>query len=212
MNGYFDEIKKRNITRLCHFTKSSNLPFILGDGEFERNGILSSQYIRGSKYLEELDNQRMDNHFDYVCCSVQRPNTRYFKQRRRQEMGNLFNQWAVLYIDPTIIDDTTLFSPVNAATARGANLQSGLMAFQGLFANPISYLRYGHKNYTSRPMGLPANYPTDIQAEVLIKDRIPKNKIIGVAFPSDTYQVEKQRLSFCLGDNLAINIERLREE
>ena len=38
---------------------------------------------------------------------------------------------------------------------------------------------------------------TDEQAEVLIKDRVPKEKIIGVAFPKETYDVEKLRLSFC---------------
>jgi len=213
MDEYFNELKRRNITRLCHFTKSSNLPFILGDGEFEKNGILSSQYIKKSNYLEELDKQRMDNHLDYVCCSIQRINSKYFKRRREQEKGDLFNQWAVLYIDPKIINDTTLFSPVNAATARGANLHGGVDAFRNLFGNPISYVRYGRQNYMDRATNLPDNFTTDVKAEVLIKDRIPKNCIIGVAFPDDTYQVEKQRLSFCLGNgNLGINIERLEDE
>lgn len=212
MNEYLNELKNRNITRLCHFTKSSNLPFILGDGEFEKNGILSTQYIRESNYLEELDKQRMDNHLSYVCCSVQRINSKYFKRRQEQERGDLFNQWAVLYIDPKIIDDTTLFSPVNAATARGANLHHGIDAFRGLFGNPIFYSRYGHQNSMNRDTSLPDNFTTDVQAEVLIKDQIPKNCIIGVAFPSKTYRVERQRLAFCLGDsNLNINIERFED-
>ena len=92
-------------------------------------------------------------------------------------------------------------------------LHGGVDAFRNLFGNPISYVRYGRQNYMDRATNLPDNFTTDVQAEVLIKDRIPKNCIIGVAFPDDTYQVEKQRLSFCLGNgNLGINIERLEDE
>ncbi len=44
------------------------------------------------------------------------------------------------------------FSPVNAATARGAkaNLHGGVDAFRNLFGNPISYVRYGRQNYMDR--------------------------------------------------------------
>ncbi|WP_373842010.1 DarT ssDNA thymidine ADP-ribosyltransferase family protein [Limosilactobacillus sp.] len=210
MNGYLNEIRKRHITRLCHFTKSSNLPFILGDGRFERNGILSTAQIRQSSYLEELDKKRLDGHLDYVCCSVQHPNDRYFKSRQWQERSDLFNQWAVLYIDPSVIGDTSLFSPVNAATARGANIHGGLSAFQALFASPVHYLRRGHDNIEERDPSLPNNYPTDPQAEVMIKDKIPVEQIIGVAFPARTFEVEKQRLEFCL-DDININIEKLED-
>lgn len=83
MNEFEIEIQNRNITRLCHFTKSSNLPFILGDGRFEKNGILSTDYIRKSNYLEELDKNRFDGCTDCVCCSIQRPNSKYMYVRKK---------------------------------------------------------------------------------------------------------------------------------
>ncbi|MCC4383178.1 DUF4433 domain-containing protein [Limosilactobacillus reuteri] len=199
MNEYQEEIQERGITRLCHFTKSSNLPFILGDGQAERNGILSTNYIQQSSYLEQLDKKRLDGHLDYVCCSVQQVNERYFYIRQQAAHEDLFHQWAIIYISPSIINGTTNFSPVNAATARGANIKSGISAFRGIFADPITYYRGIQICRKIREPNLPANLPTDSQAEVLIKEKVPKDKIIGVAFPEETYKVEKQRLSFCLG-------------
>lgn len=199
MNEYQNEIQRRGITRLCHFTKSSNLPFILGNGQVENNGIISTKYIEKKSYLEQLDKKRLDNHLDYVCCSVQQVNKYYFERRQQAAQEDIFNQWAVLYVSPAVIDDTTLFSPVNAATARGANIKPGIDAFQGLFADPITYIRRRQVYQENRPYNLPLNLPTNNQAEVLIKDQIPKDKIIGVAFPEDTYEMEKQRLKFCIG-------------
>lgn len=211
MNKFQDEIQRRGITRLCHFTKSSNLPFILGDGKFEKNGILSTDYIRQSDYLEELDKQRLDGHTNYVSCSIQRPNSKYMRFREEHSKDDLFNQWVVLCIDPSVIDDTSLFSPVNAATASGKNVKSGFGAFENMFADPISFVRYNKLQEEDRASDLPLNLTTDSQAEVLIKDRIPKDKITDIVFPADTYEVEKLRLSFCIGDlkDLGINIKRM---
>lgn len=207
MNEFEIEIKKRNITRLCHFTKSSNLPFILGDGKFEKNGILSTDYIKKSDYLEELDKKRLDGCTDYVCCSIQRPNSKYMYIRKKASEDDLFHQWAILYIDPSVIISKCKFSLVNAATARGKNIKSEVSAFREMFADPIVYMKNGEIKKKNRPSDIPLNFTTDEQAEVLIKDRVPKEKIIGVAFPKETYDVEKLRLSFCI-KNLDIPILR----
>lgn len=207
MNEFETEIRNRHITRLCHFTKSSNLPFILGDGRFEKNGILSTDYIRKSNYLEELDKKRFDGCTDCVCCSIQRPNSKYMYIRKKESKNDLFHQWAILYIDPSVITSESKFSPVNAATACGENIESEISAFRGMFANPIVYKKNGTNQQKSRPNNMPLNFTTDEQAEVLIKDRIPKEKIIGVAFPKETYDVEKLRLSFCI-KNLDIPVLR----
>ncbi len=208
MNDFEAEIQRRGITHLCHFTKSSNLPFILGDGKFERNGILSTDYIRQSDYLEELDKNRLDGHTDYVCCSVQKPNSKYMDRREIESEDDLFHQWVVLYIDPSVIDETSLFSPVNAATARGRNLASGIDAFKNMFADEFEYLRKSSIHSETRDPNSPLNLTTNNQAEVLIKDKIPKDKIIGLAFPENNYEVEKLRLSFCIKD-LKIPITRM---
>ena len=65
---------KKGITRLCHFTKSSNLPYILGTGDEEANGIISNKAIRDSecKFLKLNDIHRYDNRPELICLYIQK--------------------------------------------------------------------------------------------------------------------------------------------
>lgn len=196
MTPYQEIIKQRKISRLCHFTKSSNLPFILGDGVFESNGILSTESVKKTKYLEILDTRRFDHKENYVCCSVQHINMAYFNRRKQKNSNDLFHEWAVLFIDPTIIDDTSLFSPVNAATGSGRYISDGPEAFNKIFEDELTWNSSAGKKHLVRPATKPANLPTNDQAEVLIKDKVPIEKIIGIGFFAPTYDVEVKRMSF----------------
>ena len=73
---------KKGITRLCHFTKSSNLPYILGTGDEEANGIISNKAIRDSecKFLKLNDIHRYDNRPELICLSVEYPNFFFFEK------------------------------------------------------------------------------------------------------------------------------------
>lgn len=207
MSGYDEIIQKRDIKRLCHFTKSSNLPFILGDGKFEKNGILSTRQVKTSPILNAMDDKRYDNKLDYVCCSVQHLNPWYFGLRKKENGNDIFHEWALLYIDPSVIDDTTLFCPVNAATRRGAYIKQGEDAFRSLFNQEVKYTKSGNETQVRyRKSGLPVNYSTDEQAEVLIKDKIPIEKIIGVAFPTKTFEAESKRMQFWYNGNIVPTI------
>ncbi|PNZ95665.1 hypothetical protein CD153_13355 [Staphylococcus carnosus] len=66
------------MTRLCHFTKSKNLPFILGEGVDSDNGILANNFISDTSFLNKTDENRFDNHEDFICTSIQYPNCYYF--------------------------------------------------------------------------------------------------------------------------------------
>ncbi|MEY8737054.1 DarT ssDNA thymidine ADP-ribosyltransferase family protein [Lactobacillus sp. AN1001] len=192
MDQYQEIIRKRNITRLCHFTQSKNLIYILGDGSFEGNGLISNKDVRQEKILEVQDKNRHDGHPDYVCCSVQRVNRKLLMYRKKAGGGKLFNDWAVIYIDPSVISDTSLFCPVNAATGSGKYVARGSEAFESLFADEL--LIKG--NTIKREPGTPANITTDVQAEVLIKDKIPREYIQAIGFPAENLTAEKQRLTY----------------
>lgn len=191
-------IKERNISRLCHFTKSRNLPFMLGNGEDSENGILANDFILDKSFLEKTDKQRLDGHEDYICTSVQYPNSTYFNVAKKRMMEDLFNEWAVLLINPAVIDDKSKFCPVNAATAGGRLIKNGPASMQELFDFEVR-----GKHLRRRTLLLPENVPTDIQAEILIHKKIDKCYITGIIFPSRRMaERETLRLDLC-GVNLS---------
>ena len=169
---------KKGITRLCHFTKSSNLPYILGTGDEEANGIISNKAIRDSecKFLKLNDIHRYDNRPELICLSVEYPNFFFFEKSIEKEKESLLNDWVVLLISPSIINEETYFCPVNAAKNRGAHIGKGSQKFMELFNTEVLGL--------NRSVSMLPNIPTNNQAEVLSPDMIPKDKIIGLVFSS----------------------------
>lgn len=215
MNPYQQIVQQRNINYLVHFTKSSNLPFILGDEQLQStpNGIVSDELL--PQEIERNDKQRNDQHIEYVCCSVEFPNLLFQYSQKIKQLDELFDEWAFIYIDPSIIDNTTLFSPINAATGNGINLDSGPDAFENIFGQKIDYYKkYGQgmrSREVVRPEGLPNNYASSIQAEVMIKDKIPKEYIREIRFPSNTFDYEQSRLKLCHVDLSNIRVSSFNE-
>lgn len=166
------EIDKRGITRLCHFTKANKLIHILRN----ESGIVANSYLDDQlDLLEKNDKNRYDGREDYVCCSIEYPNTWYLK--RIKDNDPIFKEWVVLLINPRLIlDETTLFCHRNAAANHGAYIKSGEVGFRGMFNNPV----YG-KTTIYRTDKMLACCPTDGQAEVLIHKNIPRSDILGVA-------------------------------
>lgn len=205
MSDYQKLITERKITRLCHFTKTNNLPFILGNGEYSSNGIVANNYISDKSYLEKIDEHRLDNHEDYICTSVQLPNIFYFSKANERNIKNVFNEWVIIMISPEVISDSTKFCPVNAAKKSGKYIESGVAAFSKLFGNLTP--EQSKKSY-ERSSSHPENVPTDIQAEVLIYKEIEVDYITDIIFSTkEAAALEKIRLELC-GINLNnINIK-----
>lgn len=190
---YEDVINTRKITRLCHFTKSKNLPFILGDGIDSNDGILANNFIEDTSFLDKTDVNRYDKHEDFICTSIQYPNCYYFSTVLKRNVKEIFNDWVILFIDPSVIDESTKFCPVNAATKGGRLIKQGSEAFEGMFAHEVM-----GKQVFYRPTAYQDNVPTNIQGEVLIYKEIPKEHIMGLAFPTDEIaENECLRLELC---------------
>lgn len=174
-------IEERNITRLCHFTKSKNLPQIL----MNERGILASEFI-DKDIFDPNDRYRYDGKTEYVNCSIQFPNVYYFNKIHEKDIQ--FKEWIILFIDPYMIkEENTCFCKVNAATGNGKYIKKGIEAFKELFEDQVF-------KYT-RTINMPENVPTNLQAEVLIHKRIPVEAIQAIVVPNEEQaKREKARL------------------
>lgn len=173
------EAEHRGITRLCHFTPSRNLVHIMG-GEF---GILATQRLTEHErnVFTPNDLLRLDQHRDYICCSIEYPNAWYFNRARHA--NRLFQDWVVLLIAPYHLwTPGTKFAPRNAAAAYGRYISEGEAAFLALFAAEVEGSRGGIFSRTANQLTC---CPTDEQAEVLVKDRIPVDDLLGIAVPTE---------------------------
>ncbi len=187
MNLIRQECASRGITRICHFTQSRNLAHIFDDPL----GLCSTRTLQEYDLPHNpTDTGRFDGRDDLICCSIEYPNTYYFATVR--ERDPLFKDWVVLMIELRYLwHPETCFCPCNAARSCGAYIQGGIDGFRSLYA-PVSP---GFPAYTRSTRHLPAA-PTDIQAEVLLKDPIPLDSITGIAVHTEGQaQREMCRLS-----------------
>ena len=165
----FDNLKVRGVSRLCHFTKFQSLTHIISSS----NGILASGSIR-SDTKNVIDAERYDGELDHVCCSVEYPNSWFLQNAERNNADQVFRDFLALYIDLDILNHRELkFCPCNASTDRGRYITDDVNA---LFLNPVQCKRLFY-----RDPNMLSCCPTDGQAEILIKENIPRKHIIGIA-------------------------------
>lgn len=178
------ECNKRKISRLCHFTQSRNLSHIF-DNPY--NGLLSTRTLRQNKIpYNPSDPSRYDGRDDLICCSIEYPNVYYFDIARQRD--KLFRDWVILLIKPCYLwHQDTFFCPINAARFNGKYIKNGYEGFCSLFSD-----RSPGNNYQRHQTHLSAS-PTDIQAEVLIKDPIPLDNITGIVVQSEE-QAKKEMI------------------
>lgn len=181
MSDYMEFLKERQITRLCHFVRTNKLLHILNS----EKGIEASAFIE-EEIFQANDKQRLDGKTDYVNCSVQYPNTFYLD--RIKDKDPVFTDWAIIFIDPKIIEqENTLFCQINAATNKGNYIKKGFEEFKRLFSYQ---LQIGH-NIKRTPTML-SNAATDLQAEVLLYKNIPRKYITGIALKTEKIAREKK--------------------
>ncbi|HDU8551907.1 MAG: DarT ssDNA thymidine ADP-ribosyltransferase family protein [Morganella morganii] len=165
-------VEQRNITRLFHFTHVDNLSSILVNGLMSR-----SELDKAASEYDYNDEDRIDGHLDAICVSISFPNSKMFYKYRRLKPGN----WAILEITPSVLwDKNCAFYPTNAASNNvrfnDPDLMKGSEAFADLFLDNIFGIQ--------RDEGLLAEYPTDVQAEVLVFESIPPQCIVNTFHPN----------------------------
>lgn len=179
------EIENRGIEYLIHFTPTINLLSI-----FEQEKILSRALLEKNEiddtlldFVEFLDEIRYDDK-NYINLSISFPNYFLFTKFRERTQDKPFINWCILKINSKYIyKKDTLFSVTNAASSLAKNtykITGDIQKFNKLFENGLP-LKFGITNRNN----LPQKYPTDVQAEVLVKNEISISDILQVCFKDE---------------------------
>jgi hypothetical protein len=168
------DIEQRGISSLIHFTPTINLISILEEGKLLSRQLLENADIEQTDildFIEFTDSIRYDDK-NYINLSISFPNYFLFRRfmERTQDLPHI--NWCVLKIDPKYIySSETLFAVTNAASSV-AKYQFGITGdfdkFQELFGDNLNL----KVRIISRG-SLDKKYPTDVQAEVLVRNEIP---------------------------------------
>lgn len=176
------EISRRGIEYLIHFTPTINLYSILEQEKLMSRRVLENLDIDQFDildYVQFTDNVRYDDK-SFINVSISAPNTFLFSKFQDRTKNDITINWCILKIDPKhIYEKDTKFAVTNAASnaAKSIGVTGDIEKFKMLFANNIN-IPFGVRG------NIKANFPTNIQAEVLVKDAIPIESIIEVCFDS----------------------------
>jgi len=184
-----NEIRKRDIECLVHFTPTINLFSILENKELMSRARLESLDIEKFDildYVQFTDDERYDDK-NYINLSLSGPNTFLFSRFRQKTKDDFTINWCVLKIDPKhIYDNETLFSVTNAASAAAKKqfrISNDFEKFMMLFKEQLIINTYRGARTITRN-NIQPKYPTDVQAEILVKETIPSESILAVCFES----------------------------
>jgi len=185
-----NEITRRGIEYLIHFTPTINLFGILENQELMSRAKLKSLDIEQFDildYVQFIDKVRYDDK-NYINLSLSSPNTFLFSKFRQRTKDDFTITWCILKIDPKhIYDENSLFAVTNAASnaaKRQYGISGDLEKFRMLFKDKL-YINTSNGVRTLKRNGVHPKYPTDIQAEILVRDTIPSESIIEVSFESE---------------------------
>lgn len=165
-------IKERNINSLYHFTEfPNNLKNIL------RNGLMSIDMLREKNiaYLES-DYDRKDGYTNYISTSISFPNDKMLHRKK-----NSNNKYVILELDPKLLYEKDCnYSRGNAAKNKGSEVKrlDQCEELEKIFERD------------NKTKDLPSCYPTDVQSEILVKEKIEINYILRVYFQSQYYSKE----------------------
>jgi|SRR5690554_175666 len=184
------EITDRGIEHLVHFTPTINLLSIFEQGKLLSRALLEQFDIDQTDifdYIEFTDEIRFDDK-SFINLSIQHPNSFLFNRFRQKTANEHHIYWCVLKIDKKYIYQAdTLFSVTNAANShnkRNIRVTGDIAKFRMMFANSLQVVTsYNARTITRN--NLKANYPTDEQAEVLVKNEIAISDILQVCFKDE---------------------------
>ncbi len=184
------EISDREIDYLIHFTPTINLLSIFEQGKLLSRALLEKFDIDQTDifdYIEFTDNIRFDDK-SYINLSVQHPNSFLFNRFRDKTKNEIHINWCVLKIDKKYIyQKETLFSVTNAANShnkRIVGVTGDISKFKMMFTNTLQIVTSYNSRTISRN-GLKTKYPTDEQAEILVKNEILITDILQVCFKDE---------------------------
>jgi hypothetical protein len=161
-------------------------------------------------YIQFTDDIRYDDK-NYINLSLSGPNTFLFSKFKEKTKNDPTITWCILKINPKhIYDYDTLFSVTNAAS-NAAKRQFGISGdidkFKQLFSPELDINTFSGGRRLVRGH-IKDKFPTDVQAEILVKDSIPVDSIINICFENiNDLAMTKAALSEFDTDNFIVEPE-----
>ncbi len=163
-------LKNRNITKLIHFTDIRNMPSIL------EHGILPPKRLKEDGIEPHSnDPNRFDNQLEGISVSVMKRNQHVLKKFHNRDP----RQWVEIEINPDVaVTKNCLFYQTNASNGKYKDVKEEYLrsskAFASMFDDHVitkgkTYKRDNKKSFE----------PTDEQAEIIVRWKIPKRKILS---------------------------------
>ena len=163
-------LKNRNITKLIHFTDIRNMPSIL------EHGILPPKRLKEDGIEPHSnDPNRFDDQLEGISVSVMKRNQHVLKKFHNRDP----RQWVEIEINPDVaVTKNCLFYQTNASNGKYKDVKEEYLrsskAFASMFDDHVitkgkTYKRDNKKSFE----------PTDEQAEIIVRWKIPKRKILS---------------------------------
>jgi len=180
-----EEVKKRKIKHIFHFTKISNLINILEYGLLPRATLDES-----SLEYQANDEVRSDFCLNASCLSVSFPNYKVFYSYR---MSDKAQEWVVLAFDPRVLwEKDCAFCYRNAASSEITCIplehRKKPESFVGLFED---FPQYPKRSV----LEINDSYPTNPQAEILVFEKIEMSYLQGLLFETPISMQTAQKKS-----------------
>jgi hypothetical protein len=182
-NARVSEIQRicieQKIETLVHFTRSQNLSSILQRGLLGRSVLEDQSYDIRPQYN---DSYRLDGYKEAICLSISFPNYQmFYKYRYNNDLGlDQKEDWVVLTLAPSILWEMDCkFYTENAASNNARNSEINMDRSQPVALKQM-FQDYGSMKRST--LGIPDNFTTHPQAEVLVLNSIPVDYIQSVDF------------------------------
>ena len=201
------EIECRGVEYLVHFTTTKNLYNILKLGK-----LMYRAKLQVLSFCVHFNDDNRQDDINYINLSLSRPNEFLFKHFRQKYKDDSTRNWCVLKIHSKHIyhAETRIFH-TNAASNDSKwhyGNSDNLSKFKNLFKKELQRNCYDLSyDLIHRNPNLALNYPTDIQAEIVVKDSIPVESILEVCFESEEKMAEA-KVTMCLHDTSMFVVDK----
>lgn len=213
-------IRKREISKVVHFTSTSGLVGIMLSGkilsrEAMRRFLENNPDSRIGRYFHANDSERWDKRLDCINTSIERINLDLLSAMKSRGKGIVTEPWCIIELDTIcLLKRGVVFTTSNAASTyvRRKGSKEGLAGLAALYADSITTGRQGENHITitqvtSREWGAHDNWTTSSQAEALIPDEIPVGYIKRVAFQTHDEMIRAKEILANAGCNPILPFE-----
>ena len=167
--------RERGIAQVVHFTTLKGATGVLAARAVKSRHRLPKERYLQYVYQPNSELRKDIAWLDYVNLSISRINDWMFESSGRWHAGE-DNPWVVLAFEPELLGDPGVVFVTTNNIYPACRRQEGLEGFERLFEERVR----GRYDAVHTRDGMPANWPTDRQAEVLYPEQVPCTYLLRI--------------------------------